>query len=371
MMPVRPLIALLWLVVCATGLAQPLTVMTWNLKGNSATNWTTNEPQVQAIGRVLQHLQPDVVTFNEVPFPHTNQMPGIVAAYLPGYSLAISSGTDGFIVSAIASRYPITRAQKWLDGASLTNFGYAGSFTRDLFEAEVNVPFYVQPLHVFTTHLKASGTSNDFAKRGAESLAISNFLATNFLPTKSARPYLLTGDMNEDATNSSSLSADPISNLVNLATGLKLTSPQNPFTLSVRTWSIQAASPTVRFDYVLPCALLFSNINASQVFRSDKLVPPFPPNLSSNDSATASDHMPVLVAFNNPYATPFFLTSLSMTGQTFRLAWRATPGQTFYLQASTNLSNWILVATNVAKNTINYTSAAASPAAARYFRVTK
>ena len=49
-----------WLAL--TGRAD-FTVMTWNLKGNGATDWSTNEPQVQAIGRILRHLQPDLVAF--------------------------------------------------------------------------------------------------------------------------------------------------------------------------------------------------------------------------------------------------------------------------------------------------------------------
>ena len=44
-----------------------LTVLTYNVAGNGATNWSTNSLQVQAIGRQVQNLQPDIITFNEIP----------------------------------------------------------------------------------------------------------------------------------------------------------------------------------------------------------------------------------------------------------------------------------------------------------------
>jgi hypothetical protein len=129
------------------------TLLTYNVGGNGTTDWSTNAPQVQAIGRQMVFLQPDLITFNEVPFTNSWQMTNFVTAYLPGYFLARYSGTDGFLRSVIASRFPIVREQKWLDGAPLDEFGYAGRFARDLFEAEVLLPGSAHPLHVFTTHL--------------------------------------------------------------------------------------------------------------------------------------------------------------------------------------------------------------------------
>ena len=76
---------------------------------------------------------------------------------------------------AIISRFPIVRSQKWLDGVSLTNFGYAGHFARDLFEAEISVPDFEQPVHVFVAHLKAFSDADSAAKRAAEASAVSNF----------------------------------------------------------------------------------------------------------------------------------------------------------------------------------------------------
>ena len=63
-----------------------------------------------------------------------------------------------------------------------------------------------------------------------------------------------------------------IQRLISAPTGLQLTTPLNALTGSERTWSIQDADGlTVRYDYILPCGLLFSNITGSQVFRTDLL----------------------------------------------------------------------------------------------------
>src|SRR5207247_509134 len=102
-------------------------ILTYNTAGNGATNWSTNSPQVQAIGRQMSYLNPDVVTFQEIPFDYTYEMPNFVKAFLPGYHLATNSGSDSYIRSVIVSRFPITRSSKWLDGAQLEPWGYTNS----------------------------------------------------------------------------------------------------------------------------------------------------------------------------------------------------------------------------------------------------
>jgi len=42
-----------------------LTLMTYNVKGNGVADWSTNAAQVQAIGREIVYLNPDIITFNE------------------------------------------------------------------------------------------------------------------------------------------------------------------------------------------------------------------------------------------------------------------------------------------------------------------
>jgi endonuclease/exonuclease/phosphatase family metal-dependent hydrolase len=152
--------------------------LTYNANGNGLTNWSTNMQHVLAIGRQVQYLNPDIITFQEIPVTNncTAQMADFVTAFRPGYYLVTNSMDDGFIHSAILSRYPIISSTSWLHGSDLTPYGYTGSgFTRDLFEAQISVPGFPQPLHVFTAHLKSSTDADSSAKRAAEAGAVSNF----------------------------------------------------------------------------------------------------------------------------------------------------------------------------------------------------
>jgi endonuclease/exonuclease/phosphatase family metal-dependent hydrolase len=355
--------------------AEPaFSVLTYNVGGNGATNWSTNMPQVQAVGRQLQYLRPDIIAFNEIPYKYTWQMTNFVAAYLPGYYLATNSGTDGYLRSAIASRFPILFSQSWLDGAGLASFGYTGNYTRDLFQAQVAVPGFPQPLDVFVTHLKATTASSpqtDANRRAAEASAVSNFLATTFLAgTNALHPYLLCGDLNEDIARPDTnryTSGQPIQRLLGPATGLQLTTPVNPFTRSELTLSIQTTLD-VRFDYLLPCGLLSSNIVSSQVFRSDS-VPAPPAPLLATDSETASDHLPVMMVFGNPYAKPFRLTTLFCTNQLVRLEWDAVRGQSYRVETSSNMVSWSVLASPLVATNARFTLATNLSGAMRFFRV--
>jgi endonuclease/exonuclease/phosphatase family metal-dependent hydrolase len=352
-----------------------VTLLTYNVKGNGTTNWSTNAPQVQAIGRQLMFLQPDIITFNEIPYTNTYQMASWVTAFLPGYFLATNSGTDGSIRSVIMSRFPITRRQKWLDGADLKPFGYtntssaaADNFTRDLYEAEIAIPNWPLPLHVFTTHLKStSGTTyaDASAKRAAEAAAITNFFATNYFVLYPTHPFTLAGDMNDGNTN-----ALAIQRLISAPTTLRLTNPTNPFTGSINTFSIQG-SVSERIDYIFPCDQLRFNIIAAQVFRTD-LLTNFPVNLFSNDNKIASDHLPVLMTFANPFNTPFKILSLARTDQNVTLNWESQKNRTFNIESSSNLISWTPLATNLYAATTNSpfvfsTNNVAEPA--KFFRV--
>ena len=281
-----------------TPIGATVSFLTYNVKGNGVTDWSTNSSQVQAVGRQVSYLQPDIITFNEIPYTNTYQMTNFVKQFLPGYYLATNSGTDLFIRSVICSRFPITRSQSWLDSVSLVPFGYTGNFSRDLFEAQISVPTFTEPLHVFVTHLKAQADADSSAKRAAEASCVSNFFVNTFLTTNSTHPYLLAGDMNEDINRPPGASQQPIQRLTN-STGLFLTTPRNPVNNDDRTISIQSGMSD-RFDYILPGPLLFYNIASSQIFRTD-LLEPTPPGLQQLDDKTASDHLPVLMVFNNPY----------------------------------------------------------------------
>jgi len=327
---------------------------------------------VQAIGRQMQYLDPDIITFNEIPVTNdcTAHMVDFVTAFRPGYHLVTNSVDDGFIRSVILSRFAIVASRSWLHGSDLSSFGYTNSgFTRDLFEAEISVPGLAQPLHVFTIHLKSGQDADASAKRAAEAGAISNFFATVYLPAHGQQPYVLSGDFNEDILRSPASNPQSLQRLASVPTGLQLATPVNPFTGSELTWSIQDTSGlTRRYDYILPCALLASNIVGSQVFRTDLLNPP-PPDLNSNDDKTASDHLPVFMVFGNPFAPAFHLLSIGVTPPTVSLKWESVSNCAYSVETSSNLTAWTPWAVNLVATDDNFTFTTNLPGDVKFFRV--
>jgi|GEM_PF-838630 Metal-dependent hydrolase len=316
-------------------------ILNYNLHGNGILNWSTNTGQIRAIGRQIQFLDPDILTLQEIPVTNngTAQMQDFVNAYRPGFFLATNSTDDLYIHSVIISRFPIVASRSWLNGEDLTPFGYSGTFKRDLFEAEIELPGFSQPLHVFTVHLKSGQDNDSAARRSAEAGAISNFFATAFLSSNRFRPYVLTGDMNEDIQRQPASNPRSVEKLISSATGLKLKTPFNSISRSELTFSIQNASGlSRRYDYILPCELLASNVVFSELFRSD-LLDPLPLNLLSNDTRTASDHLPVLMKFANPYARSFQLV-VSRTNDVVTISWKCLPGEKFQLEESADLKSW-------------------------------
>src|SRR5204862_5937607 len=131
------------------------------------------------------------------------------------------------------------------------------TFARDLFEAEIVVPNFPQPLHVFTTHLKSGQDADDSPRRAAEARAISNYFVTSFLTTNATHPYLLTGDMNEDIARPPASNPKSIQTLSSSPTGLHLTTPINPYSTNELTHSIQNTNSGLshRYDYIMPCGI--------------------------------------------------------------------------------------------------------------------
>lgn len=364
----RLLLSIALLGLSSIAQAGGFSLLDWNVSGNGTSDWTTNASQAQAIGRHLLALQPDLVTFQEIPLTNTWQMPDWVRAWLPGYALATNSGTDGYLQSVVASRFPIRHSTSWLDGTDLAAFGYAGRFTRDLFEVEVAVPGFEQPLHVFTAHLKSGTSADAVQRRAAEAAAISNHLVTVFLPAYVSRPYLLTGDLNEDVLHPPAGSRKPISALANPATGLRLTTPTVPGTQNEPTWSTRPPGLLYRYDYVLPGGLLFSNLVSTELVSARRL-DPLPPPLERTDETLASDHLPLLFVFANPYEQPFAITGFGVERGLITLRWEASPAFAYDLQATPDGRGWTAVATNLTTlgTTLSHTFVWTGPRA--WFRV--
>ena len=153
----------------------------------------------------------------------------------------------------------------------------------------------------------------------------------------------------------------------NDATGLHLSTPTNAFTGDDRTISIRTGL-TARFDYILPSTFLSSNVLHSQVFRSD-LLNPMPPLLLASDDQTASDHLPVLMVFNNPYGSRIQIRSITLTNQVVTLTWDFAPGRQYSIEESGDLTIWSTLATNLTDNVALLTLATNAPSERQFFRV--
>jgi hypothetical protein len=115
---------------------------------------------------------------------------------------------------------------------------------------------------------------------------------------------------------------------------------------------------------------MLSNIVCSQIFRTDKLFP-VPPNLNSNDDRIASDHLPVVMVFKNPYQNPFQLLSVTRSNLSVSLNWQSVPGQIYAVESSPDLVNWTAFATNLMATNFSAALTTNTPASSQFFRVRK
>lgn len=361
----RRLVLLLLLGLLSGNALAELRVLTWNLGGNGLTNWSVDMPQVQAVGRILRHLQPDVVALQELPNENRGyaNLEAFTQTYLPGFTNFYSAGTDGILRSGILSRHPVRRFQSHLDGVPLIDFGSSGRFTRDLFEAEVEVPGFPTPVHVFTAHLKAGSDANSIAVRAAEASAISNHLVRVLPALFPGRPFILMGDFNEDVSRPRDVARNPIPRLTNAATTLVMLNATNPVTQRPETWSSRF-SLNARLDYILASGGLAATASSATVFRADR-VNPLPEGMLRDASATASDHLPVMAIFGPVTPILFRITEVSESAGIVSLTWEADSGIGYRVEKSTDLRNWIQATATRATNRMAF-PAAASP---EYYRV--
>ena len=105
------------------------------------------------------------------------------------------------------------------------------------------------------------------------------------------------------------------------------------------------------------------------MFRTDVLPLPLPPNLTSEDSVLASDHLPVVLVFN--YPDPALRVTLSGSQQTLTLNWPALVGREFQVEASTNFLAWHAVATNLVATNAIATWSTTNSTGAQFYRVVR
>jgi len=189
------------------------------------------------------------------------------------------------------------------------------------------------------------------------------------LPTKGQRPYVLAGDFNEDIARPRSYEQGAMLRIINPATGLQLTTPRHPPTNDERTWSSRNPNPTIRFDYILPGMMLFTNIATNWIFRTDYLSPT-PPGLLSDDSQVAADHLPVLTIFRNPdRLPPGFKARVKVEPQTVTVLWDSVAGSKYIVRGSLNLTNWFNVSGTITATDTNSDWNGSLVPGGMYFRV--
>lgn len=115
------------------GSSGAFSIVHYNVKGNFASDWTTNAPQVQAIARQLLYLNPDIIALNEIPNGLRSEMTNWMKAFFPAYNLAISPGTDGAFRSGVISRFVEQKSNflsvrfgGWQSGRTATDTRIAG-----------------------------------------------------------------------------------------------------------------------------------------------------------------------------------------------------------------------------------------------------
>ncbi len=322
-----------------------------------------------ALAKIVNYLNPDIWTINElggnsVSFNTTNAHNYLVSfiqtrltIFGPSpqenldFFIYISTINDGFTTQAIVSRYSFASTHTYSDAG-----GGFGSL-RGLTNASVNVPG-VTRLDLFTAHLKALSTTNDARQRqagaNADSATIASWIASH--PTDAIG---VTGDWNEteDPGESCNWSGHQIGDILPVSGqpyapittmhSAGLIDP-SPGSIAMNYDTIDSTTPDARFDYAM---FIRASFLGGQVFDTKQytavqlaaLNAANGTNFVAADSATASDHLPVLsiLQVGGPTPPPALYgvsrsgTNLSVTYQKIIVA-----GYTYAVESSSNLTTW-------------------------------
>lgn len=363
---------LLCVVITATLHAQSdVRVLTYNIHrdiGGSDSN-TGSQP---ALAKVVNYLRPDVWTINElggnnVAFNATTAHNYLVAFIQSNLSIFgpspqeninffvyLSAINDGYDTVAIISRYPVQSTQTYSDAGS--GFGAL----RGLARASVALPDG-NVIDVFTTHLKALNTTTDAEKRESEADTDHTSLA-NWLTAHHADAVMATGDWNEteDAGETTNWSGHHIGDLLPTPS-----EPYHPIT-TMRTAglldpdpssiagghdTIDSTSPTSRFDYTMynNSRFVVGEVFDTKQYTSAQLAAlnaENGTNFVATDSASASDHLPVLSVMRVGFAPD--IVSLTRGAGTATITYQAllSPNITYSVEQSSDLISWAPVASS-------------------------
>ena len=314
---------------------------------------TSNTPSQPALAKIVNYLAPDVWAINElggaggafnattahdtlVAFINTNltifgPSPQENVNYFVYIGETLAGSTDTFIRNAIVSRYPFLATQTYSDANAAA--GYPA--LRGLVSAHVNLPGAVE-LGVFTAHLKASSFSDTLAtsnanaqKRQAEAVTNAANLQ-NWLAIHPGDGAVMVGDWNEteEAGETDNWQGGSIGDtLPNGSIYRPVTTHRNagftdplPLSISGNRVTIDATSPNARFDYLFYRASHLTYLGG-QVFDTTQhtaaqlaaLNAAAGTSFVTGDSASASDHLPVLEVFLASPG-PSYLAAQSISG---------------------------------------------------------
>lgn len=294
--------------------AQTVRLLTYNISRDTGGS-DSNVSAQASLARVVNFLNPDVWTITELggvnaPYNATTAYDTLTtfinsdltifgASPQAGrdYFVYLSADDDGYESTAIVSRYPFLSTQTFSDAG--------GGFRslRGLALANVALPDGSQ-FGVFTTHLKAGYSAGNAEKRQSETDADSHNIQT-WMSAHPGEGVTFSGDCNEseDPQDAHAWSGGIGGTLPNGETyhpisTLKSAGLADPHPVSVAGSGDTVGGPGARFDYTLytPGSLTFVG---GQVFDTKQLTAAgqLPAGFLSTDSATASDHLPVLSVF--------------------------------------------------------------------------
>jgi endonuclease/exonuclease/phosphatase family metal-dependent hydrolase len=290
-------------------------VLDWNIHRDIG-GTDSNVSAQDELAEVVNYLNPDVWTINELggnssSFNITtarNQLVSFVQSNLTIFGASPRLGTnffvyvgtenDGFITNAIVSRYPFLSTQTYSDA------GGGFSALRGLTMGFVDLPGTTD-LGVFTAHLKASSGATNANQRQAEAEADRASIA-NWLGAHASAAAVMTGDFNESEDPGDTRNA-AVTSTYHPITTLKSAGLADAMPVSIRgdNDTINSTNPTARFDYVLYTAnklsLIGGEIFDTKQYTFNQLSALNSANgtaFVAADSATASDHLPVLAVFS-------------------------------------------------------------------------
>jgi endonuclease/exonuclease/phosphatase family metal-dependent hydrolase len=334
--------------------AQHVRVMQYNIDGHLGNpNPLSNKTAAaQALARIINYNQPDIVTFNELQDNGTiNTAAGLIdwvtnnLTYFGSktgvtFWVDIATVSDGFQRNGSISRYPTSDATTYSDGrtgcssCTFTNLRGMESFKVQLSGTNA--------LQIFHAHLKASSTGTSCPRKQEEAETD----ATNMVNWASTNtfPYIFTGDCNESEDPRDTPECTITSTyhpITTLREGGRLVEFE-PTNLSGNwiTWSTGNPAPftNIRFDYVLAstnrisptfsattACIVTGYVFSTMDWAAHGLYTNASPQNLVNDSQTASDHYCVLVDY-------FFPTNVIIACQ-YTLS---APNASFDLDGGTN-----------------------------------